>query len=274
MRYLFILFILLFSPLHSFGESPKELVGQIGFDELRIENVIIGIEPYEREIGQDLLVDMRISFDFSDVTASDRLEYTVDYVQLADIAKSTATEGRYYFIDVLGVDILRHVFQTYPEVVEASIKIQKEAAIPEAKSGGVIEISLTREEFTRSENNGKIMGKIGFDQLLVSTVIGDLPIERENFQDLYVNVRVTIDLKELAETSDIQSTVNYVEMAKLFSEVAHKGQYQMIETLAVMYLRRLHENYPKIDEAYILIRKPGTLPGYPFKSDAVTELTL
>lgn len=276
MKFLLTLSLLLgaIAPLPASDRSSEPLTGQIGFDRLRVENIIVGIEPHEREIPQDLVIDMRASFDLSQVVDNDDLKSTVDYVKLGELVSRNATEGRYCYIDRLAIDTLLQVFQTYPEVEQASIKIQKEAAIPQAKSGGLLELSLTREDLFKPGQESAIMGKIGFDQLLVHTVIGDLPLERENAQDLLVDVRAAVDLRTLIETGKLESTVNYVEVASLFEKVAKEGEYQMIETLAVIFLSELYAQFPQIKEADVQITKPGTLPGYPFKTDAVTHVHL
>lgn len=251
--------------------SEERACGQIGFDKLKVTDIIIGMEPYERAIPQDILIDMRVTLDLQAVAETDDLESTVDYVKLAALARKEAQQGEYQFIDSLAMELVRKTFDQFPEVGKVFIRIQKPKALPNAKSGGLVELSIARDQF---EHSDQIPGQIGFSDLYVYTIIGDLKEERENKQDLFVDLRVTTDLKSLSSTNSIDSTVNYVEMAQMFDQIANDGKYYMFETLAVKYLKKLHERFPQIEEAYVKIRKPGTLPSYPFKNDAITELRL
>lgn len=254
---------------------PAQQHGSVGFDQLQVKDIVVGFFDYEREMVQDLIVDMRVTIDLELVAQDDHLDATVDYVKLADLVDDEVRTGQYYALDSLAVATLQRTFDTYPEVEAASIRIHKPLAIPEADSGGILEVSLTREQTEQlSEGSDPIIAHIGFNNLYVHTVIGDLDIERENPQDLYFNARATIDLRPVLQQEELASTVDYQEMARVAQRVSDAGQYQMIETLAVNYLQALTEIYPQIREGNVQIRKPGTLPGYPFGTDAITELTI
>src|SRR6185295_10940034 len=164
--------------------SERHIHGQIGFDKLKVTDIIIGVEPYERVISQDILIDMRVMLDLQKVTQTDDLTDTVDYVKLADLAKVEADQGKHFFIDTLAIDIIQKTFETYPEVDEVTIRIQKPKALPNAKSGGLVEISISRDQF---ENSDQLFGQIGFEDLYIYTIIVDLQEERDNQQDLFVN---------------------------------------------------------------------------------------
>lgn len=274
MKKLLLMFLLVSSSLCAGSIKDKKVLGEVGFKDLRMTDIIIGIEPHERITTQDLIVDLRAKVDLAKIAQTDRLEATVDYVQLAALAKRVAKEGEYLFIDVLALEILKEVLNTDSCIEEAFIRIQKPAALPKAKSGGLVELSLNRKDLIPSFGNEKkkVMAQIGFNALQVQTIIGDLPIERENLQELSVDLRATVDLQKISETDELDSTVNYIEMADLFYEIADEGRYQMIETLALRYAQQLFSRFSLVEEAYVRINKPGSLPDYPFKNEALVEL--
>lgn len=136
--------VMIGTSLSAHDETKVPLLGKIGFEELKVANIIIGMEPYERIVPQDILVDLKVTIDLQKISETNDIASSVNYVKLADLAAKEAREGEYLFIDVLAQEILRQVFADYPQVEEAFIRIQKPAAIPDAKSGGLVEISSKR----------------------------------------------------------------------------------------------------------------------------------
>ena len=107
------------------------MLGTIGFRGYRI-NCIVGIEPHERMILQDLLVDLKVEIDFSRVTASGRLEDTVNYVAFAEICNEVAINGKYHLLEKYAADVLEELFKLF-DLKSAWIKIEKPLAIPGAE---------------------------------------------------------------------------------------------------------------------------------------------
>lgn len=253
--------------------TDQEIIGQVGFENYRVSNIIIGVLPYERVQKQDILIDLKAVLDLREVAQSDALDTTVDYVKLAEISEKEARDGEYLFIDVLGLEILKKIFVLNPTIQEAYIRIQKPAALPEARSGGLVEIALDRKQLMASSDTKPIAGKIGFNGLHIDRPILD-EAGKINKQELLVDVRVTIDLQPIAASNELDTTINYVDLANMFKALAATGHYQMVEKLAVEYLKQLHDRYPLIEEACIYIQKPGSSPTSSFKSDAVIALKL
>ena len=206
---------------------------RLGFEDLRVTDVIIGIEPHERIQPQDLLIDLSTALD-------KEIGSSVDAGKLVGLTQKLAQEGEYLFIDLLGRDILKSIFETYPEVIQASIQIQKPAALPSARSGGLIEIALTREENAEQ----KILGNIGFNALQVPT----------GKEDLKVDLRVAIDLQAVAASNQLDATVNYVLLADIFKTIALQNDK---EVLAAIYLNKIFEQFPQIEMAHLRIWTKG-----------------
>ena len=82
-------------------------------DRITIEGLRVfgkhGVEPSEREYGQDFLVDVECRLDASEAARSDSLESTVDYAGLAaDVRRVVETET-YFLLEALAEHICRMV---------------------------------------------------------------------------------------------------------------------------------------------------------------------
>ena len=61
----------------------------------------VGVTAAEREVGQRLLLDLRIDVGDCDATLTDRIEDTVDYGQLCDLANLVAHQRNYKTLERL-----------------------------------------------------------------------------------------------------------------------------------------------------------------------------
>ena len=96
--------------------------GIIGIEGLGIQ-CVIGCDEEERRAPQTVLVDIRLEYDFSHVTADD-LHKTVDYIEVAHVAEETAKK-KFYLIESLAMAITSAIMKKFPHVASAYIKIVK-----------------------------------------------------------------------------------------------------------------------------------------------------
>jgi dihydroneopterin aldolase len=101
------------------------------------------------------------------------------------------------------------------------------------------------------------MLKIGFDGLKIRCIIGILPQERLEEQEIFVNVRVT--LSRSGSTDILDSTVDYRLLARIAEELARDGKYQLVETLAEN-IASAYRKLEGIQEVFIRICKPSAIP--------------
>jgi 7,8-dihydroneopterin aldolase/epimerase/oxygenase len=104
----------------------------------------IGVTAAEREVGQRLLLDLRIDVGDCDATVTDRVEDTVDYAQVCDTANLVAQQRSYRTLERLCAAIADRVLEQYgahavwvkaakPEppialpVTEVSVEVWREA---------------------------------------------------------------------------------------------------------------------------------------------------
>jgi len=73
----------------------------------------VGVSEAEREVGQRLVLDLRIDVGESDATVTDRLEDTVDYSQLCELANLVAQQRSYKTLERLCAAIADRVIEAY-----------------------------------------------------------------------------------------------------------------------------------------------------------------
>jgi dihydroneopterin aldolase len=73
----------------------------------------VGVTAAEREVGQRLLLDIRLDVGESDATLTDRIEDTVDYAQVCDMANLVAQQRSYKTLERLCAAIADRLLDQY-----------------------------------------------------------------------------------------------------------------------------------------------------------------
>jgi dihydroneopterin aldolase len=73
----------------------------------------VGVTAAEREVGQRLLLDLRLDVGSSDATLTDRLEDTVDYAAVCDTANLVAQQRTYQTLERLCAAIADRLLDRY-----------------------------------------------------------------------------------------------------------------------------------------------------------------
>ena len=84
----------------------------------------VGVTAAEREIGQRLLLDLRIDVGESDATITDRVEDTVDYAQVCELANLVAQQRSYKTLERLCAAIADRLLERY-EIQSIWVKAAK-----------------------------------------------------------------------------------------------------------------------------------------------------
>jgi 7,8-dihydroneopterin aldolase/epimerase/oxygenase len=104
----------------------------------------VGVTAAEREVGQRLLLDIRLDVGENDATITDRIEDTVDYAQVCDVANLVAQQRTYKTLERLCSAVAERLLEQYrlhavwvkaakPEppfalpVTEVSVEVWREA---------------------------------------------------------------------------------------------------------------------------------------------------
>ena len=73
----------------------------------------VGVTEAEREVGQRLLVDLRMDVGDVDATITDRLEDTVDYSEVCQLANLVAQQRSYKTLERLCAAIADRILESY-----------------------------------------------------------------------------------------------------------------------------------------------------------------
>jgi dihydroneopterin aldolase len=76
----------------------------------------VGVTPAEREVGQRLLLDIRIDVGDCDATITDRIEDTIDYAQVCEAANLVAQQRTYKTLERLCTAIADRILERYDAV--------------------------------------------------------------------------------------------------------------------------------------------------------------
>jgi dihydroneopterin aldolase len=73
----------------------------------------VGVTAAEREVGQRLLLDLRLDVGECDATLTDRIEDTVDYAEVCDVANLVAQQRSYKTLERLCAAIADRLLDQY-----------------------------------------------------------------------------------------------------------------------------------------------------------------
>jgi FolB domain-containing protein len=104
---------------------------------------IIGVNDWEREAPQDILVNIEIEADLSKVGASDNLEDTINYRSVAKRAITHIEATQHFTVEALAA-ALAAICLEEPGAIKARVRVEKPGAVRFAKSVGV-EIERNRK---------------------------------------------------------------------------------------------------------------------------------
>ena len=93
---------------------------------------IIGTLPWEREVEQTILLNIKFAFDNKKAASQDHLEDTIDYSQVAEQVTAFANNSQYELIETLAENIAALILKEYP-TQWVQIHLTKPGAIHNAK---------------------------------------------------------------------------------------------------------------------------------------------
>ena len=94
--------------------------------------------------------------------------------------------------------------------------------------------------------------------LLVRTIIGINDWERENRQDVLINLELDFDTRAAAEGDDVDKTLNYRTLTKRILALAEKSSFLLVEKLADE-IGRIAVTEFGAESVRVRVEKPGAL---------------
>jgi FolB domain-containing protein len=102
------------------------------------------------------------------------------------------------------------------------------------------------------------MDRIFITDLLIRGVIGITEKEREQPQDILVNVEIKTDIKEAAQRDDVDLSVNYRTVAKKILAHVESVKRYTVEALSED-IARLCLDEPHVHSVKVRVEKPGAV---------------
>jgi FolB domain-containing protein len=103
---------------------------------------VIGLNDWEREVLQEILINIVVYTDIQKAGETDDIQYSVDYRALAKKAIQHAETAGRLTVEALAEDIAR-ISLEIPNVQKVQVRVEKPGAVRFAKSVGV-EIERSR----------------------------------------------------------------------------------------------------------------------------------
>jgi FolB domain-containing protein len=97
---------------------------------------IIGIHPGEREIPQEIVINLELETDLSRAGQTDDIADCLDYQKVVEKVTAHTAEVRRHTVEALASDLLRLCFLE-PRVTWVRVQVEKPAAIASCRSVGV-----------------------------------------------------------------------------------------------------------------------------------------
>ena len=94
---------------------------------------IIGINDWEREKPQDILINIVITADLRQAGATDNISYSVNYRTISKKAQAQAETAQRLTVEALAEDIAQICLQE-PGVIKARVRVEKPHAVRFARS--------------------------------------------------------------------------------------------------------------------------------------------
>ncbi len=113
------------------------------------------------------------------------------------------------------------------------------------------------------------MAIIRITDLRLRCIIGIFDWEKENKQDVILNIEMEFDATKSAQSDDINDTVDYKKITKEIIAMVEGSQFNLLEKLAEEVLNIVCA-HPLVEQARVEIDKPGALR---FADSVSLELT-
>ena len=101
-----------------------------------------GVTEEERGVGQRISADIEVALDISKAAVSDRLEDTVDYVDICNKVVSTGRKEEYHLLETLAERICEKILKSY-KVLEVVVRLRK-CSVPVDTIRGYFGVEITR----------------------------------------------------------------------------------------------------------------------------------
>ena len=97
---------------------------------------ILGVNDWEREVRQEVKIDLDLELDLSGAGQTDDLDLTTDYKVVRDRIETLVTQSRFFLIEALAESIARACLAE-PRVQRVRVRVEKPGALRGVRTVGV-----------------------------------------------------------------------------------------------------------------------------------------
>lgn len=106
-------------------------------------------------------------------------------------------------------------------------------------------------------------GIVGFENHRINCIIGVHPEERTHSQDILIDLKIETNFSMITAEDNLTNAICYATLAEECTQVAQKGRYHMLETLAYELIKHLKKKF-HLPWIWISIKKPSAVPSASF----------
>eukprot|EP01134_Creolimax_fragrantissima_P003467 CFRG3467T1 len=241
---------------------------------------VVGVERWEREKLQKVIVNICLYADVSKTGNSDNLSFSHNYGSCSSIVSQYIEQSQFKTVEALASGVAQ-VLIAGCGVVKACVRVEKPTAILYARYAGV-EIMRTCRDFPkgylRCINTKKVLSKskpiFDFpiedsseiqheDKLFVTAlttrcIIGVNSWERLHKQTVILDLHATLDLRDAGTADSIQHTCNYRNIAAETVAFVEKSKFLTLEAF-VTSVAKLCVMRCNVTMITVKARKPNAL---------------
>jgi len=102
------------------------------------------------------------------------------------------------------------------------------------------------------------LDRIFVRDLRLQTVVGVNPDERQQPQDVHINLTLYVDTRKAGQSDDLRDTVSYAGVTKRVIQHVESSDYHLVEALAGNIARIILTEFP-VERVRVRVEKPGAL---------------
>jgi 7,8-dihydroneopterin aldolase/epimerase/oxygenase len=121
--------------------------------------------------------------------------------------------------------------------------------------------SLKNTTTATKEQNSASVGSIFIEDLRFQCIIGILPHERTEPQELRIELQFQYDFATASAQDSAEFIIDYAQIRVFIIEFCQKAQFQLLETLVMQLCQQLLQKYKTMTYVAVKAAKPEALPG-------------
>ncbi|SJX62233.1 related to multifunctional folic acid synthesis protein [Sporisorium reilianum f. sp. reilianum] len=267
------------------SQAPLELPDIIVVKKLQVR-MIVGVDNWERVQAQPVTIDARVHTDVSMAGKSDHLPHSIHYGVLVKQLEAHCANHRYRSLEALAEGLAK-VCIFILHAPKVTLNVEKPRSLLHAASAGVqivrtpadymlgdvhpipshIDPVQHLDELRLSPSSALALDdKVIVRDLIINTIVGVNPWEREDKQDVKLNLVVYSGLSRAKEahnsTAGIVDVVNkqhnYRTIVRSISEYVAASSYKTVESLATS-IARVAVVQNKVEKVRVSVDKPSAI---------------